>query len=114
MMHEKYLVKNLETENFLVSIGWESIEYQSREAEPRLEKSRNFWLIENHTRSIKILENWIFLKIVEVLCRKHSDQIISWMNYMRMSLIVFQNICFQPRTSKTRFSIIKDTIFANS
>ena len=74
---KKNLVKNLKTKNFSVLIGRALIEYQSNQAEARLENFGNFRLIENHTRSIKILENWIFLKIVEVLCRKHSDQIIS-------------------------------------
>ena len=57
MMHEKNLDKNLETKNFSISIGRASIEYQSSQAEARLEKSRNFRLIENHTQSIEILEN---------------------------------------------------------
>ena len=42
---------------FSVSIDRASIEYQSSQAEARLEKSGNFRLIENHTRSIEILEN---------------------------------------------------------
>ena len=33
MMHKKNLVKNLETENFSVLIGWASIEYQSSQGE---------------------------------------------------------------------------------
>ena len=59
------LVKYLKTENFSVSIDRTSIEYQSSQAEARLENFGNFWLIENHTRSIEILENWIFWKIAE-------------------------------------------------
>ena len=58
MMHEKTkLVKNLKTENVLVSIDQASIEYQSSQVEARLEKSENFRLIKNHTQSIEILEN---------------------------------------------------------
>ena len=56
------LVKYLKTENFLVSIGWASIEYQSSQAKARLEKSRIFWLIENHTRSIENMEKPKFWK----------------------------------------------------
>ena len=66
MIHEKkILVKNLETENFSFSIGRASIEYQSSQVKARLEESGNFRLIDNHTQSIKILEKWIFWKIVE-------------------------------------------------
>ena len=62
-MHEKKnLVKNLKTENFFVSIGWASIEYQSSQAEARLEKLGIFWLPENHTRSIENLEKPNFWK----------------------------------------------------
>ena len=50
------LVKYLKTENFLVSIGRASIEYQSSQAKARLEKTGIFQLIENHTRLIKNLE----------------------------------------------------------
>ena len=54
---KKKLVKYLKTENFSISIGLESIEYQSREVEPRFEKSRNFRLIENQIRSIESFKN---------------------------------------------------------
>ena len=62
-MKKNRLVKYLKTENFLVSIGWASIEYQSSQAEARLEKSRIFRLIENHTWLIENLEKPNFLKI---------------------------------------------------
>ena len=104
-MHEKKFGQKSKNWKFLVLIDRASTEYQSSQAEARLEKSRNFRLIKNHTRSIKILENWIFWKIVEDLCRKHSNQLILWMKCMSMSLKVFKNICFQPWTSKTRFSL---------
>ena len=57
---KKNLVKNLETENFSVLINQALIEYQSSQPEARLEKSENFRLIKNYTRSIEILENYIF------------------------------------------------------
>ena len=60
-MHEKRLVKYLITKNFSISIGRESIKYQSREAEPRLEKSGNFRSIENQIRSIESFKNQIRL-----------------------------------------------------
>ena len=44
---KKRLVKYLKTENFSVSINLALIEYQSSQAEARLEKSGIFWLIEN-------------------------------------------------------------------
>ena len=53
---KKNLVKNLETNNFSVSIGQASIEYQSSQAEARLEKSGNFRLIKNHTQLIEIFK----------------------------------------------------------
>ena len=62
-MQKNRLVKYLKTENFSVSIGRASIEYQSSHAKARLEKSRNFRLIENHTWLIENLEKPNFLKI---------------------------------------------------
>ena len=56
MMQKNRLVKYLKTKNFSISIGRASIEYQSSQAEARLEKSGIFQLIENHTRSIKNLK----------------------------------------------------------
>ena len=46
---KKNLVKNLKTKNFSVLIGRALIEYQSNQAEARLENFGNFRLIENHT-----------------------------------------------------------------
>ena len=62
-MQKNRLVKYLKTENFSISIGRASIEYQSSQVEARLEKTGIFWLIENHTRSIENLEKPNFLKI---------------------------------------------------
>ena len=53
------MVKTLKTENFSVSISRVLIKYQSSQVEARIEKSGNFQLIENYTRLIEILENWI-------------------------------------------------------
>ena len=44
---KKRLVKYLKTEIFSVSIGRVSIEYQSSQAEARIEKCGIFWSIEN-------------------------------------------------------------------
>ena len=68
----------------------------------KIQKFGNFRLIKNHTRSIEILENWIFWKTAEVLCRKHSNQIISLMKYMRMSLKVFQKRLFSTQSFKNK------------
>ena len=43
------LVKYLKTENFLVSTGQASIEYQSSQAEARLQKFWTFRFIVNHS-----------------------------------------------------------------
>ena len=53
----KKICQNLKTENFSISIGRASIEYQSSQAKSRLEKSGNFRFIENYTWKIEILEN---------------------------------------------------------
>ena len=47
------------------------IEDQSNQPEAKFKKSRDFRLVEKHIRSIKILENWIFLKNCRRLCRIH-------------------------------------------
>ena len=57
MMHEKNLVKNLKTENFSISINRASMEYQSSQAEAKLENFGNFQLFKNQIQSIEILEN---------------------------------------------------------
>ena len=56
------LVKYLKTENFSVSIGRALIEYQSSQAEARLENFGIFQLIENNTWSIENLEKPKFWK----------------------------------------------------
>ena len=57
------LVKYLKIENFSVSIDRASIEYQLSQVEAKLEKSKNFRLIENYTWSIENMEkNKIFEK----------------------------------------------------
>ena len=58
-MDKKKMVKTLKTENFSISISRALIKYQSSQVEARIEKSGNFRLIENYTRLIEILENWI-------------------------------------------------------
>ena len=54
-----------------------------------------------------------FLKNCRRLCKNYSNQGISWMKCMRMSLNVFQKHEFSIQNFKTRFLIIKNTIFAN-
>ena len=58
-MDKKKKVKTLKTENFSISISRALIKYQSSQVEARIEKFGNFRLIENYTRLIEILENWI-------------------------------------------------------
>ena len=61
-MQKNRLVKCLKNENFLVSIGQALIEYQSSQAEARLEKFGIFRLIENHIQLIENLEKPKFWK----------------------------------------------------
>ena len=72
------------------SIDRVPIEDQSNQAEPSLKNLRNFRSVEKHTQLIEILEKLNFWKTAKVLCIKHSNQLISWMKCMSMSLKVFQ------------------------
>ena len=51
---------------------------------------KHFQSVEKHTWSIENLEKMNFRKTEEVLCRKHSNQLISWIKCMSMSLKVFK------------------------
>ena len=56
MMHKKNLVKNLEIENFSVSIDRASIEYQSNQADSNQKLLSQFRSVEKQIRSIENLE----------------------------------------------------------
>ena len=51
-------VKNLKIENFPVSIGWTSIEYQSREAQSFEHKSSHFRSVEEDLRLVEVVKNF--------------------------------------------------------
>ena len=86
-----------------------------------IKPSQEQWLkikgfsINRKTHSIdRNSENLSFWKTAEDYVENNSTQVISWMKCMRMSLKVKKkNMSFQPRTSKQRFLIIKNTLFAN-
>ena len=60
MKKKKTLVKNLETENFSVSINRASIEYQLSQADSNQKLLSQFQLVERQFRSIENLEKSIF------------------------------------------------------
>ena len=62
MMHEKNLVKNLETENFSVSIDRASIEYQTSQADCNQSFYRIFDRSSNKFDRSKIWKNQTFKK----------------------------------------------------
>ena len=70
-MHEKKktLVKNLEIENFLVSIDRASIEYQLSQADSNQKLLSQFQSVKRQIRSIENLEKSIFLKNRAFYCK---------------------------------------------
>ena len=106
----KKLVKYLKTENFPISIDRISIE-----------SGKESWLkikgfsINRKTHSINQNSGNLnfFLKNCRRLCRNYSNQGISWMKYIRISLNVFQKHEFSTQNFKTKFLINKNIIFAN-
>ena len=102
-MHEKkfgHIFKNWK----FFSFDWSSIDRIT------IESGRKSWLkikgfsISRKTYSIDWNSGKLdFLKNYRSLCRKYSNQKISLMECMRMSLKVFENMIFQPRTSKQGF-----------
>ena len=63
VMHEKTnWFKSLKTENFPVSIGQTSIEYQSREVESFEHKRSHFLSVEGDLRSVETVKNFKTLK----------------------------------------------------
>ena len=89
------LAKHLKIEKFSISIDRASIEYQFQgifdRSKNRFDWSK-FWKIE------------FFLKNSKRFCRNHSNQVISWMKCMRMSLKVFQKHEFSTQNFKTKIS----------
>ena len=89
-MHDKNLVKNLETENF----SFRLVKHQSNTNRARQIQTKNFLsqfrLVERQIRSIENLEKNRFLKNRGILCRNSSKHRISWMKCMSMRLKVFQ------------------------
>ena len=59
---KKNLVKNLETENFSISIDRESIEYQLSKANSNQKLLSQFWSVERQIWSIENMEKSIFWK----------------------------------------------------
>ena len=89
-MHEKKnLVKNLETENFSISIGQVSIKYQSSQVDSNKKFKHNFNQSSNSFDRSKIWKNEFFEKQSKFI-RNYSKHHISWMKCMSMSLKVFQ------------------------
>ena len=90
------------------------IEYQLNQVETKLINLRDFQSVEKHIQSIEILEIWIFWKTVEVLCKKHSIQKISWIKCMRMSSKVLQKYLFSTQNFKNKlFTLITLKISSN-
>ena len=108
----KILVKNLKTENFPVSIDRASID--TNRVRPRAMIKIKGFLIDRKSHSIdRNSRNLNFLKNCRRLCKNYSNQGISWMKCLRMSLNVFLKHEFSTHNFKTRFLIIKNIIFAN-
>ena len=66
-MHKKNLVKYFKTKKFSVSIDRALIEYQLSQAEARLEKSRNFQLIEITLNGLKFWKTEFFEKLQKIM-----------------------------------------------
>ena len=97
------LVKYLKTENFSVSISQASIEYQSSQANVRLEKSGIFRLIKNHTWSIENLEKPKFWKTKQFYTK--TPQSIVFINKMHeYEMKCFsKTLVFNPDLPKSHF-----------
>ena len=102
---KKNLVKNLETKNFLVSIGRASIEYQSSQADSNQNFYHNFDRSSNRFDKSKIWKNQFFekqsilmQKLLKAQCfmnRIHEYEMKSFSKTLE----------FNPDLPKTRFSI---------
>ena len=105
MMHEKKktLVKNLEIENFLVSIDRASIEYQLSQADSNQKLLSQFQSVKRQIRSIENLEKSIFLKNRAFYCKNSLKHLNSTQIFQTK---VFQPICLQN-------SIIKHILHQN-
>ena len=90
------------------------IKDQLNQAETKLINLRDFQSVKKHIQSIEIMEIWIFWKIAEVLCKKHSIQKISWIKCMRMSSKVLQKYLFSTQNFKNKlFTLITLKISSN-
>ena len=102
-MHEKIdLVKNLETEIFSVLIDRIPIE-SGKKSWLKIKGFSIGWKSHSINRNSG---NLIFLKNCRRLCRNYSNQVISWMKCMRISLKFFKNMSYSNQSFKTRFSIL--------
>ena len=93
-MHEKIdLVKNLETEIFSVLIDRIPIE-SGRKSWLKIKGFSIGWKSHSINRNSGNLN---FLKNCRRLCRNYSNQVISWMKRMRISLKFFKNMSYSKQ-----------------
>ena len=98
------MVKNLETENFLVSIDRESIKCQSRQSDSNQNFYRNFNRLSNRFDRLKIWKNQIFEKQSNLMQKLLKAQY--FMNEMHAYEIksFSKTLEFNPNFPKTSFS----------
>ena len=77
MKKNKILVKNLETENFLVSIDQASIKYQSSQAEASFQNLENFNWLKNRFGRSRLWKTEFFEK-PEIFLQKKFSKNFSW------------------------------------
>ena len=101
----KNLVKNLETENFLVSIDRESIKCQSRQSDSNQNFYRNFNRLSNKFDRLKIWKNQIFEK-QSILMQKllKTQYFMNKMHEYEMKSFS-KTLGFNPDLPKTHFWI---------
>ena len=93
-MHEKIdLVKNLETEIFSVLINRIPIE-SGKKSWLKIKGFSIGWKSHSINRNSGNLN---FLKNCRRLCRNYSNQVISWMKRMRISLKFFKNMSYSKQ-----------------
>ena len=93
-MHEKIdLVKNLETEIFSVLIDRIPIE-SGKKSWLKIKGFSIGWKSHSINRNSG---NLIFLKNCRRLCRNYSNQVISWMKRMKISLKFFKNMSYSKQ-----------------
>ena len=93
-MYEKIdLVKNLETENFSILIDRIPIE-SGRKSWLKIKGFSIGWKSHSINQNSGNLN---FLKNCRRLCRNYSNQVISWMKRMRISLKFFKNMSYSKQ-----------------